>query len=77
MLNMFKYVAAELAMHPLVYACTDFQLMLISGRGDLAIGDGMLTSVIEMHRTDCFGETRLVPHVPGSSLAGKKIHYSY
>ena len=30
---------------------------------------------IEMRKTDCFGKTRLVPHVPSSSLAGKRCYY--
>ena len=37
--------AAGLAMHPLAYAGTDFQLLLLSGRGDLATAGGMLTSI--------------------------------
>ncbi len=30
---------------PLAYACTGFQLLLVSDRGDLAIADGMLTNI--------------------------------
>ena len=30
-------------------------------------------------KTDCFGETRLVPHIPSSSRAGKRVcsYYKY
>ena len=31
----------------------------------------------EMRKTDCFGETRLVPHVPSSPRAGKRFYYYY
>ena len=31
-----------------------------------------LVDLIGMHKTDCFGETSLVPHVPSSSRAGKQ-----
>ncbi len=37
-------------------------------------------TLIEMRKTDCFGETRLDPHVPSSLRAGKRIycyHYHY
>ncbi len=33
--------------------------------------------LIEMRRTNCFGETRLVLHVPSSSWAGKRFYYYY
>ncbi len=29
----------------------------------------------EMRKTYCFGETRLVPYIPSSSRAGKRIYY--
>ena len=32
---------------------------------------------IEMRKTDCFGKTRLVLHVPSSSCAGKPYYYYY
>ena len=36
-----------------------------------------LGDLIEMRKTDCFGETRLVPHVPSSAQAGKRCYYYY
>ncbi len=33
--------------------------------------------LVEMRKTDTFGETRLVPHVNSSSRAGKRIYYYY
>ena len=32
-----------------------------------------LVDHIEMRKADCVGETRLVPHVPSSSRAGKQL----
>ncbi len=34
-----------------------------------------LVDRIEMRKTDCFGKTRLVPHIPSSSRAGKRYCY--
>ena len=36
-----------------------------------------LVDLIEMRKTDCAGETRLVPHVPSSARAGKRRYYYY
>ena len=36
-----------------------------------------LVDLIEMRKTDCVGETRLVPHVPSSARAGKRCYYYY
>ena len=32
-----------------------------------------LVDLVEMHKTDCYAETRLVLHVPSSSWAGKEF----
>ena len=36
-----------------------------------------IVGLIGMYKTGCSGQTRLVPHVPGSSRAGKRFNYHY